>query len=370
MILNKIPKEAHVDARSYLERNRMLPDYGRLHKLIRGRVPLRWLFIGDSITHGCVHTGNLKCFREYFSSFVKRMDGRERDLFFTTAVSGAVTDDCMRYFNDWVEAPRSDIAFICFGMNDCYKKRVDQMAFRENLLRIVGYLREHNAIAILQTPQSTKGRDRALRPYLSVIRQVADAEKLMLIDVHDYWTLHKAQVRGMLSDAIHPNAYGHLQWTRLIAASLGFEDADAPLFQMTYRQLAPFKKERMRSEMKFLCDDDAVQAGLDEPRAVPWVFFGRERFLDDKNKPFLRNPVESFEEFVRCTFHNEGICSMMRFVTNASSESLNGADILTCYNEYISKYKPVHVVLEKDIGPGLETLDAKLTNDGIHVVKL
>lgn len=53
-------------------RNATLPDYATLHKqLAQADTPMLWLFVGDSITHGCLHTHGYRNFAEHWMEIVK-----------------------------------------------------------------------------------------------------------------------------------------------------------------------------------------------------------------------------------------------------------------------------------------------------------
>ena len=50
--------------------------------------PLRWVFTGDSITHGAVHTYGWRDYTELFSERLRYEMGRRRDMVIKTGISG------------------------------------------------------------------------------------------------------------------------------------------------------------------------------------------------------------------------------------------------------------------------------------------
>jgi hypothetical protein len=60
----------------------------KIKALIGGREPVRWVFSGDSITHGALHTFGLRDYTELFSERVRFEMGRGLDVVMKTAISG------------------------------------------------------------------------------------------------------------------------------------------------------------------------------------------------------------------------------------------------------------------------------------------
>lgn len=65
------PKEEPVFSKTFLEKNQAKEDFRRLHDLLGSEKALCWLFAGDSITHGCAHTGYRRNFSQYFEAYIK-----------------------------------------------------------------------------------------------------------------------------------------------------------------------------------------------------------------------------------------------------------------------------------------------------------
>ena len=60
----------------------------RVKALLEGKEPVKWLFYGDSITHGALHTFGMRDYAELFSERVRFEMGRTQDIVLNTAISG------------------------------------------------------------------------------------------------------------------------------------------------------------------------------------------------------------------------------------------------------------------------------------------
>jgi len=71
-----------------MEGHRVSPDLERLQARVAEKSPIRWLFAGDSITQGALHTFG---WRDYIEPFAERTRWEMqwmRDCIINTAVSG------------------------------------------------------------------------------------------------------------------------------------------------------------------------------------------------------------------------------------------------------------------------------------------
>ncbi len=226
------------------QRNAQLPDFARLHtRLADGATPMLWLFIGDSITHGCLHTHGQRSCAEHWMEIVKwevrTPDGARRtnDLVLNAGVSGETATGFLAHA-DWRLLPfQPHVVFINFGINDG-DKFGDTEKFRVDLTAIVRLVKEKNAIPVLQTNTLTL-RAKDFRPHFSaVVREVADAEQTLLVDHAAAWeelVEHGAKdsasvpaPRRLMNNDLHPNGAGHLLMAQTIARSLRIVPAGSP----------------------------------------------------------------------------------------------------------------------------------------------
>ena len=98
---------------------RMRETADQITELIARPEPLRWLFAGDSITHGALHTMGWRNYVELFTERVRWEMRRMRDCLINTACSGWRIEH-LRDDLEWsLLQHRPQIISINLGMNDC-----------------------------------------------------------------------------------------------------------------------------------------------------------------------------------------------------------------------------------------------------------
>lgn len=332
-MFKNLPGNISVDASEQLRFNEQMPEHRKLLSLFYSEKPIKWLFAGDSITHGCLHTKEYPRFSEIFEFYLGANPLRRKDCVFNTAVSGATTQDCLKYENEWLYSLKSDIAFICFGMNDANREEVTESMFRNNLLRFINELRQRGAIPILQTPQLSE-RWKFTDPYNEIIRQIASEEKVMLIDLDKYWKCHRSDVKGMMNDPVHPNRYGHLQWMRMIVKAIGLPEV-SKVFSIPYGKLKGKDKPFVKTGKSVFTAPEIIKL-LEEKRVTNWLIIGD--FDTDCSFP-KRTVPEHFEEIIRFRMANEDSTSLMRFCSHIDTSRVSCREILDNYDFYIGSYK-------------------------------
>ena len=328
-MFDKIPKNNPVDALKQLQRNQKLSDFSKLQKMFSSSKPLRWLFTGDSITHGCLHTKEYPRFSEIFEFYLGANPLRRRDMVFNTGVSGATTVECSDNEKDWLLVPRADIVFICFGMNDSVRAEVTPEIFQNNLLHFIKIMREQGALPVLQTPQLSARRKSTDR-YNEIMRNVADEQEVLLVDLDEYWKSHKRDVKGMMNDPIHPNRYGHLQWARLLIKALGLPEL-SQVFTVSYKKLRG-KANPFTQAGKAIFSEPKLIEILQKKRITHWLLIGD--FDIDCSFP-KRTISEHFEEIVRFKMCGNDRTSLMRFCVSIDTSRISCGEILDNYEFYI-----------------------------------
>lgn len=215
-----------------------VPDKARISDLLNEKKdPLIWVFTGDSITHGAKHTHGFRSYPEVFAERIRWELGRVRDVIINTGISGNTTQTILGDFDWRVKQFNPDVVSLMIGTNDCAKDRVTVEEFKKNLFSLVKHFRDINAIPILQTPniiitEKDPSRSR-LSEYVSVTREVAAKERVILVDNYQHWqkTLQSnsgAKVyRDWLNDPLHPDGEGHLEIARLMFRELSIFDPTA-----------------------------------------------------------------------------------------------------------------------------------------------
>ncbi|WP_051266325.1 SGNH/GDSL hydrolase family protein [Nakamurella lactea] len=187
-----------------------------------GRV---WVFTGDSITHGVVHTGTSRDYVELFAEQIRWPKWGE--LVFTTAFSGwQIVQLADRL--DWaVLRHNPDVVSLMLGTNDCADEAATNparfgAAYREVLDRITD---SGDPRVILQTPpgvrpEAAQDRFARLPGFVDEIRSIAAERNLLLVDHFAHWQQAGAAADAWYDDPFHPNASGHIEMAGLLGQTL------------------------------------------------------------------------------------------------------------------------------------------------------
>lgn len=214
--------------------------------LLQREEPVKWLFAGDSITHGAYHTLGWRDFTELFSERLRYELGRPRDFVIKSGISGwkitNLADDL-----DWnVLQFNADVVLMKFGMNDCTLGSEGLDTFRSTYIGVIEAIQARGSKVLLQTPNPVlehAGRIEyagvprfdVLGTYCEAILEIADTCRVPLIDHYERWRTRYS--RGtlqhlMVGDGFHPNEYGHRALAQGLFESLGIQDTASPTCQL------------------------------------------------------------------------------------------------------------------------------------------
>ena len=216
------------------------------HFAVRG-TPWTWLFYGDSITHGAVHTHGWRSFAEIFQERVRTELSYHLDCVINSGVDGATSLHLVSesFYDRLVRHHHPNVVFLLIGCNDIVQDECGgPEQFRGRLAELTRRIRQDGAIPILQTyntmqrvedPSSIYYQDYLKRynefpAYNNVIREVAAAEDTLLVDHRKFWEEHAAAPEVLarwLAEPLHPGPYGHLQMAILILKELGIYSSDS-----------------------------------------------------------------------------------------------------------------------------------------------
>lgn len=189
--------------------------------------PVRWLFCGDSITHGVRHTRGRRDYTQHFAERVRFELGRRRDIVLNVAVSGETTRELLEDFKWRVEDARPDVVFLMIGMNDCAKSRsMEVREFASNLEEFCRRVQALGASIVLQTsPPVLEGfapeREALFPAFMDAVRSTAHSNLAGLVDHQVFWRNHPGKHILWMADAYHPGAYGHLAIAHCLFHALG-----------------------------------------------------------------------------------------------------------------------------------------------------
>ena len=194
----------------------------RIKAILAGEERVRWLFYGDSITHGAKHTLGMRDFTEIFRERVVWEMQRGQDLVLNSAHSGFTCEALLHDFDWRAAAFKPTVALVMIGTND--SKKVTAEEFRGQLRELVDKFEAIHTLTVLQTPLPVLlnlDQSRASVPELAqVVRDVAAERSLPLIDHFKSWSDDPAKFY-LHADALHPNAQGHIKIAQDIFRAFG-----------------------------------------------------------------------------------------------------------------------------------------------------
>jgi acyl-CoA thioesterase I len=196
--------------------------------------PATWIFTGDSITHGLVHTAGYRSYVEHFHERLRGELDRTADCVINTAVNGNRTGDLIANFDHRVTRFAPAVVSVMLGTNDATAGQPGLRQFSENLTAIVAAIRATGAQPLLNTPpwiDVTRAQTRASLPeYAAVVAEVADRAGVPVIDHYAYWDgVDQARRLSWLADPFHPNARGHLELATTLFRGLEIFDPASPV---------------------------------------------------------------------------------------------------------------------------------------------
>lgn len=353
------PKSEPVFDASFFAQNESKKECATLQRLVKQAQPINWLFAGDSLTQGSMHTHYRRNFSQLFRQYIRTVpiDGvlRQDDIVLNTGVSSGTTGHMMQYFDQWLAAPNPDVVFLCIGMNDCTAEGMTVTRYRENLNQVIDWMREQGIILVLQTPNGS-AREKQIAPYLDAIRSIAAQREVLLVDFNLYWQQNQGQLKKMMSDPIHPNEAGHLTWCRFLLRSLGMLEDESQLALMPYKEVAGMVKWEHTAAIPEVNLDarDKLRAGLSASQPAVWVFLGgtaTEGLTASLNE---RNYVEHFEEVARWETQTQRLVGRCKSFVNSGKKGMTISGMLEQYETLAGQFTPdvVSILPELDMIAG------------------
>jgi lysophospholipase L1-like esterase len=206
-----------------------MSDLEGIQSLPAGSEPVLWLFAGDSITHGAVHTLGWRSYVEHFAERVRTELGRHRDHVINSGVSGFKTDQLLADLEHLVLRFEPKVISVMMGMNDAAAGPDGRQAFKANYAQLLERLRaETKALLIVHTPNPitpTEPFRQDLPAYVDVIRELATRYEPVVVDQFARWNERRTPLDLLLDDGtIHPNHYGHMLMAHNLFKALGIWD--------------------------------------------------------------------------------------------------------------------------------------------------
>ena len=199
----------------------------RIQAMLKDPVRARWLFYGDSLTHGAKHTCGMRDFTEYFRERVVWELHRSQDLVLNSAHSGFKTSNLLNDFEWRAAAFRPTAAFVMIGTNDA--RVITPEEFARQLEELMDRFAAISTQVILQTPipvlNDMVDSEKTLPLLAEVMRQTAKHRNIPLIDHFELWS-HEPAAFYLHADALHPNGHGHIKIAHDIFRALGIFETE------------------------------------------------------------------------------------------------------------------------------------------------
>jgi len=199
--------------------------------------PLRWVFTGDSITHGALHTFGQRDYVQLFEERLRFEMGRSRDVVIRTAISGWTAERILADVEWNILQFKPHVLSVMVGMNDPHLGSDHLRIFEEKYRALLDAAQKTSSPAlILHTPNPIMaGKDACREPALpaiaETIRRIAGDYGAILVDHFSEWPKmcreNPIRTHAWMSDPIHPNEYGHRAFARLLLQKLDMWDPAA-----------------------------------------------------------------------------------------------------------------------------------------------
>ncbi|MFD5213977.1 SGNH/GDSL hydrolase family protein [Microbacterium sp. NPDC058345] len=229
----------------------MTTDLPRLRALLDSGTPLNWVFTGDSITHGLVHTQGGRSYVEHLHELIRGDLGRVQDIVINTAISGWRAALLLEDFDRRVTAWRPHVVTLMIGTNDCSEAGVfpviEAAEFAASVTELVSRVRAQGAIPVLMTQPAidvANAPERArIADFAQAVRDVAAEQQTILVDPFarfaELGAGHPGGIAwGLLNDPFHPNEAGHAVLALELAGALGLTSAPSRVIDDLTQRIA------------------------------------------------------------------------------------------------------------------------------------
>ncbi|GAA1933968.1 SGNH/GDSL hydrolase family protein [Kitasatospora viridis] len=192
--------------------------------------PMTWVFAGDSITQGVLHTRGARSWPEHVGERIHWQLDRLTDAVINTGVSGWRARDVLAHYDHLIGRYHPDVLSISLGTNDARAGQAGLDEFRDSLREIVR--RSAGARIVLHTPAVVALAGRAARSelpaYCQAVREMAAETGALLVDHEAYWlaAFPDGEAFAWLDDPAHPNAVGHRKMADHTLRVLGLGELD------------------------------------------------------------------------------------------------------------------------------------------------
>lgn len=192
--------------------------------------PLTWVFAGDSITQGIVHTHGQRGWVEILAEHIRWSMGRLDDVVINTGMSGWTAPMVLERFDHLIGRFNPGVVSLSLGTNDAYCEYDDLGACEASLRELVERSRALGAHVVMHGLLDGVAGFEKRRPrwddFVACVSEVAASEGVLFVDHTTHWRERFAEWEPIawMDDDIHPNAVGHRHLAMLTAKTLGLGD--------------------------------------------------------------------------------------------------------------------------------------------------
>lgn len=207
-------------------------DYSKSNYLIgqQGKLPLKYVAIGDSLTAGVGVTSYVDAYPYRIAQSLTAIKNQDIDLV-PYAIPGIRSEYVLNYFVDPIVESKPDIITVFIGINDIHGN-VPNKKFAENYDQIISRLvadTDAKVYAVNLPYIGTKDLiDAPYRFYFNwktkqfneIIQTIALKHEVAYVDLYTAHTENAMNTDFYASDFFHPNEMGYTRWAEVIYASL------------------------------------------------------------------------------------------------------------------------------------------------------
>jgi len=201
--------------------------------------PVTWLFAGDSITQGAVHTMGWRNYTELFDERLGEL-GRNEDVVVNAGVCAWNVEKIRERIDERVLRFAPDAVFMMFGTNDAAGSTDGIERFAEGYAEVIGCIRQagiRNVVVQTTVPYIVFDAGDAeswvvmllehIPAYVKATRVVAERAGVRLVDHWSAWDAVADQLGHYTEGFFHPNEYGHRLMAHTLFRELDMWDADS-----------------------------------------------------------------------------------------------------------------------------------------------
>lgn len=375
--MEKHLKEILADKIQY---NESLLDYKKLHEKLNSNSPVNFLFTGDSITQGVLHTNALTPFAENFSYYLRQIspNKRQEDIVINTGISGATSGNLVTYKNEMIISKKADVVFISIGMNDAVLNPTTNEQYMEDIRVLVAAARDNGAIPVLMTQNSQfdKTNKKKLYEYFLLLWEYAQEEKIIFVDINRAFRYPNGdfipQIDGM-NDAVHPDFAGHVLIAQIILTSLGLGFSDSELDILPNEVEFP-EKIKFAEIFDPAVLDDNIEQNTRLRDAIKKFAYGNEvdsltAFIGGRDTMpelglGLKNYSQIFDETFRWEYDNSSYLARTRYVVNAANINATSKVYLSIFEARLKDKNPdlVFILPEVNLNESVEDFTSNINN--------